>query len=347
MKVLVMAPDQLMTRAGGLRTQVVRTCQELRHLGHEIEYFDPWKEYNLEKFDVCHVFSMNLPSYFKSQIVVGKLPVVYSSVMWRNGSRLRIRFLVELMMKSPHLVLNDVVACRKMSQTATLILPNTHQEKKWLKEAIGVDVEKCVVIPNGADNHFSGIETAVLKADASYIPAKDFVFCCSVISERKNLLKLANVCVQLKLPLVIAGPFVDKRIQKRLQQLKRSGADITLMGSLDVNSPQLGYLYRSCRVFCLPSYYETPGIAALEAALNGANVVITKIGGAEDYFGNGAKYVDPYSELDIKKQLSRAWNEQDTQSRKAELVATISNSFSWASVAEQTANAYRQAMRLF
>ncbi|MBE3899534.1 hypothetical protein HJ158_09975 [Vibrio parahaemolyticus] len=87
MKVLVMAPDQLKARVGGLRTQVERTTEELVNLGVEVDYFCPWKEYNFSEYDLCHVFSMNTPNYFKSMMVKDKLPLVYSSVMWRTSSR--------------------------------------------------------------------------------------------------------------------------------------------------------------------------------------------------------------------------------------------------------------------
>jgi len=41
----------------------------------------------------------------------------------------------------------------------------------------------------------------------------------------------------------------------------------------------LASAYAACDVFVLPSMFETPGIAALEAGLAGAKIVITKYGG--------------------------------------------------------------------
>lgn len=335
-----MAPDQLRTRAGGLRTQVERTTVELQMLGHELTYFNPWDEYNFAEFDICHIFSMNSPTLFKFGLIKGKTPVVFSSVMWREGSRRLIRFLVEASIRSPYTITNDVIACRTMSKDADLILPNTHQEEGWLREAIGVDTSKCEVIPNGADDLFVDRSLEDLTAKSKVVFDDEFVFCCSVISTRKNLVRLANICVKNSLPLVIAGPVVDKTTERELRRIGEGTNLIRLVGNLQNNSDELGYLFKRCKVFCLPSFYETPGIAALEAGLCGANIVVTKIGGAEDYFGDMARYVNPYSQSDIESKVLDAWENGPTAGSEA-LPARIRTEFSWNAVAQKTVDAYK------
>lgn len=343
LRILIMAPDQLLTRAGGLRTQVERTAEELQRQGHYVDYFNPWKSYDFESFDICHIFSMNSPTFFKFLLVNGKLPIVFSSVMWREGNRKFIRALVELFLKSPFSILNDVIACRKMSLDANLILPNTHQEKDWLCDAIGVDITKCVVVPNGADDHFSASTLEDLRRDSAIDVEGEFVFCCSVISSRKNLKRLANVCVRNSLPLVIAGPIVDQDIAEYLKKVDAGRNIIRLVGKLENNSNELGFLYKACRVFCLPSFYETPGISALEAGLCNANIVVTRIGGADDYFDDTARYVDPYSEVDLEKKLLDAWQNGPPVSDKC-LPDLLRSEFSWSSVAAKTGAAYVRAL---
>lgn len=343
MKILVVAPDQILLRAGGLRTQVERTMKEISLLGVEVSYFDEWKEYDFVSYDLIHIFSMNAPNFYKVEALRKKAPLVISSVMWRQGNRTLIKLFVSIIRRIPIQLINDVVASRIIGEWAKVILPNTDEERKWLKESLGLH-NNYQVVPNGADNHFKGKNLEDLKRSSKHTYNKDFVFCASVISERKNLLKLAKACIKLGVPLVIAGPIVDINIYNALLKKKKNGAEIYILGELSKDSDELGYLYKACKVFCLPSYYETPGIAALEASLQGANLVITKIGGTREYFGNRACYIDPYSQKDIFKKLKYAWNRDWSEHFKNDLALHISKNYSWPEIAKKTKLVYEEVL---
>lgn len=345
MNILVAFPDALLTRAGGLRTQVERTCAELINLGVNVEFFNPNEEYDYTKFDLVHIFSMNTPTYFKALIFKDKIPLVFSSVMWRNGSRNKIRFLVELFRKSPYMILNDTLTCREMSTWANLILPNTDAEGVWLEEAVGVDINKCFTVPNGADDFFEKKTTEQLASSSNIKYDYDFILCVSVLSTRKNLINLANTAYRLNYPLVLVGPVVDTVVENHLKRLIEQGADIKIVGFLENSSDEIGYLFRTCRVFCLPSYYETPGIAALEAGLCGANIVITEVGGTKEYFNEFAIYIDPYDIKTLESGLKQAWSRDWNENCKQKLAEHIRSNFSWTAVARKTLAAYKQVSK--
>lgn len=345
MNVLIAFPDALLTRAGGLRTQVERTCAELTNLGVNIVFFNPNKEYDFSAYDLVHIFSMNTPTYFKALIFKGKIPLVFSSVMWRNGSRKKIRFLVELFRKSPYMLLNDTLTCREMSTWANLILPNTDAEALWLKEAVGVDINKCFTVPNGADDFFENKSLDQLKISSTIKYDHDFILCVSVLSTRKNLINLANVAYKLNYPLVLVGPVVDVVVEDHIKKLISQGANIEILGFLENSSNEIGYLFRKCKVFCLPSYYETPGIAALEAGLCGANLVITEVGGTKEYFNDYAIYIDPYNIDSLEKGLKNAWEREWSEGDKSALAEHIRNNFAWSAVAKKTLDAYKMVLR--
>jgi glycosyltransferase involved in cell wall biosynthesis len=342
-RVLVVAPDQLLTRSGGLRTQVLRTCQEMEKLGVIITFFNPWEIYNFKEYDLVHIFSMNAPNFYKSEIFNKKIPVVFSSVMWREGNRSIIKHIVNFILKMPIQLINDTVSCKIMADAANLILPNTQAELTWLNDCVDVDRSKCLVVPNGADNFFENCTDEFLIKNSSINIDKDFIFCSSVISQRKNLVRLAKVCLKLKVHLVIAGPIVDKDIYDQLIDLKnKSNLELTLLGQLAPDSYEMGYLLRFNKVFCLPSYYETPGIAALEAGLQGSNIVITSVGGTEEYFGHRALYIDPYSITDIENKLRTALERNWSQIERNDIKNHIQEKFSWQMVAQKTIRAYEK-----
>jgi glycosyltransferase involved in cell wall biosynthesis len=102
----------------------------------------------------------------------------------------------------------------------------------------------------------------------------------------------------------------------------------------------LASAYAACTVFVLPSMFETPGIAALEAGLAGAKIVITPHGGTREYFGEMADYVDPTSIDSIRNGIRTALQRPKT----ANLKDHIMREFLWQSVAAKTAAIYRKTL---
>src|SRR5207237_9013780 len=92
------------------------------------------------------------------------------------------------------------------------------------------------------------------------------------------------------------------------QECRRAGEDqVVWLGSLDHHDPLLASAYAAARVFALPSWFETPGLAALEAALAGCAVVVTPLGCAREYFGDRVEYVRPCGGAALARTIERAW----------------------------------------
>lgn len=68
-------------------------------------------------------------------------------------------------------------------------------------------------------------------------------------------------------------------------------------------------LLNSSWVYAQPSYFELPGIAALEAAALGCRMVLVDAGSVREYFGDEALYVDPDDPEDICFGLLQALGE--------------------------------------
>ena len=76
------------------------------------------------------------------------------------------------------------------------------------------------------------------------------------------------------------------------------------LGRLEHDDPLLASAYAAARVFALPSWFETPGLAALEAALAGCAVVITPFGSTREYFGELVEYARPGRPGEIDQALA-------------------------------------------
>ena len=76
---------------------------------------------------------------------------------------------------------------------------------------------------------------------------------------------------------------------------------------MEHDDPLLASACAAARVFALPSWFETPGLAALEAALAGCAVVITPFGSPREYFGDLVEYARPDRPGEVSRALGRCW----------------------------------------
>jgi glycosyltransferase involved in cell wall biosynthesis len=104
----------------------------------------------------------------------------------------------------------------------------------------------------------------------------------------------------------------------------------------------LSSAYAACDVFVLPGWFETPGLAALEAALAGAKVVATDGGSTKEYFEDKVLYIRPHKPADMRKKIAWALEADKT----AELKKMILDRYLWEKVAERTIEGYRRVLSM-
>lgn len=96
-------------------------------------------------------------------------------------------------------------------------------------------------------------------------------------------------------------------------------------------------LYQRHAVHCAPSWYETPGLASLEAAVRGLPIVVTRGGCTEEYFGPEAQYCEPGDPDSIREAIERVLAGDPLE----KLAAQIREKFTWKEAGERTMEAYR------
>ncbi len=140
------------------------------------------------------------------------------------------------------------------------------------------------------------------------------------------------------MPLVVIGQ-APAGFEEYARECRRAGGDgVSWLGQLDHHDPLLASAYSAARVFALPSWFETPGLAALEAALAGCPIVVTPYGSTRDYFGDLAEYARPHRIDEIARAVRSCW-ERGPDPRLAHLIA---NRYLWPKVAQITAEVYDQ-----
>jgi glycosyltransferase involved in cell wall biosynthesis len=193
--------------------------------------------------------------------------------------------------------------------------------------------EKIYVVPNGVD---PALRDAASDWFYQQTGLTDFVLCVGSVYSRKNQLTLVRALNQTELHLVLVGPTPSKRYLKMCRRYCKGRLHI--VGA--VSHPAIGAIYSRAAVHAQPSWYETPGLSSLEAALFGCRVVATIRGTARDYFGNLAQYCEPDNTASVRKAVLKALDEP----RHEALQKRIATDFTWDKAAHRTMEAYARIM---
>jgi len=332
MRILIASYPAVTILEGGILTQATSLHRELVKLGHQVELFDTWKSYDLKSWDWfylvgAHSGTVHLARAAKSLgLRLAVSPVFFSrrgpsalrlktawseSWGWYGGSRPEHGFTKEVC------VLADAV------------LPNTKAEAELITRGFGISREKVRVVPNGCDERF-----AAAKPDAfvQKYGRRDFVLYVGHMGPgRKNLLELIQAMAQIDRPLVLTVKELDNPYARRCREAAKLVRDCLILPAMPQDSELLGSAYAACDTFCLPSLFETPGLAALEAGMAGAKIVITSHGGTQEYFGDMARYVEP-SDMN---RLSAALQESLAAPKDSRLKEHIRGNFLWRHAAQR------------
>jgi glycosyltransferase involved in cell wall biosynthesis len=227
---------------------------------------------------------------------------------------------------------------RDLLHIADVVLPNSAAEAGQLGRLFGVGEGRIRVVPNGVLPSFG---TAAPDAFRERWGPEPYVLSVGRIEPRKNTLGLIRAVGELGVPMVHIGDPVPAH-DAYARECRRAGAGfVTWLGRLEHDDPLLASACAAARVFALPSWFETPGLSALEAALAGSAVAITPFGSTREYFGDLVAYCRPHRAEEIRRAIWECWD-RGPDHRLAPRVATH---YLWPIVAQITAEVYDQVAR--
>ena len=93
----------------------------------------------------------------------------------------------------------------------------------------------------------------------------------------------------------------------------------------------------------MPSLFETPGLASLEAAFCGCRLIVTTGGATREYFKDNALYVNPNDIDDIREKMLAILKDTKNRElhRKSEMLKQeILKIYNWKKIAESTYKIY-------
>ena len=224
---------------------------------------------------------------------------------------------------------------RDLLQLADLLLPNSRSEASQLRQLFGIEANRIVVVPNGVDSRFERGDANLFK---SRFEVSDFVLVPGRIEPRKNQLAVLLALWGSGIPVVVLGDAHPDHLGYFEECRRVADPGVTFVSRLGHDSPLLAAAYAAARVVVLASWFETPGLAALEGALAGAHIVVTNRGSAREYFGEMASYVRPNDLGAIRSAVRHAFKSPPNVALKEH----VRRSFLWENVARETAAAYQR-----
>jgi glycosyltransferase involved in cell wall biosynthesis len=335
--VLLHAASWTFQAPGGGEVQLLQTGAALERQGIRARPFNPWTD-RIEQARLLNLFGLTPEGLELARIArARRVPVVVSPICWFEPraigdsalSRLRHGFTWSVRRAVPF----GLGWKARLLETCDLILPNSAAESEHLARLFGADPGRIHVVPNGVDPRFAEADPAPFRKAFGTEP---FVLYVGRIEPRKNVLGLVRAARRGGWPLVVIGQVVPgfERYGERCRSEGRD--DVRWLGRIEHDDPLLASAYAAARVFVLPSWFETPGLAALEAALAGCPVVITPFGSTREYFADLAGYARPDRPGEIAAAIASVWE----RGRSPGLAERVRARFLWSQVALETAEAY-------
>jgi glycosyltransferase involved in cell wall biosynthesis len=340
MKVGYVAPMSISVVNGGLRNQAKSTIEHITEFGVEPVLVSPWEDIRSLNLDLIHVFGASIENEgIIDQINKQGIPFVLSPVFYSNRGASFIKSSLKLERFLGKKFRTDFNFKAAQCSKADLILPNTSDEAMLIQSGFSIPKNKVRIVPNGVEERFA---TATPDLFHKQFKIHDFVlFVGQAGAERKNVIKLLEIAPKIDAPIVIVGSFYNDAYGQKCRSLASKAGNILLIDAQDHESDLLASAYAACKVFVLPSQFETPGIAAMEAALAGANIVITEKGGTKDYFKKHAEYINPAS----ANSLLNGINKMLVKEHSNELKDHILEHFTWIKVADKTVQRYKELLQ--
>ena len=338
--VLLHAHSAAFQAPGGGENQLVQTARHLEDLGVAVRPFCPWSD-RLERSRLLHLFGMSREGLELARVAKARgVKIALSPICWVEPAA------IAALAPNPARAALDLAKWgalvawrrrpswrRELLGLADAILPNSRAEARQLIRLFGADPSIVRVVPNGVEPRFAQADPAAFR---ERFGEGDFVLYVGRVEPRKGVLPLIRGLRPTGLPLVVMGDAVPGHEGYARACREESEGFARWVPRVEHDDPLLASAYAAARVFALTSWFETPGLAALEAALAGRAVVVTPLGCTREYFGERVGYARPGRPAELARAVTAAWEGGPDPTLRAH----VGGHYLWSDVARATAGAY-------
>lgn len=220
--------------------------------------------------------------------------------------------------------INDALFCRLIHDRRTICVSNfvrddllTHGFREELTDVVSLGV-----------NMYDGATSE-----------EDFILFTGRLVGTKGVRYLIEAMRSVDSRLVIMGQGPEAERLKALA--KRFGVEDKVTFTGHVSEEEKVRLMSSCKIFAIPSLFESFGLAVAEAMTYGKPVVASDVGGLPEVVGDGGILVPPRSPSDIAAALNRLLKDDDLRHDMGQRAKRHIARFSWDNIASRMEQIYR------
>lgn len=341
---------------GGDLQQMRETAAALRHRGVEVETSCRLPA-SPAGFDLVHLFNTTRINETWQHFLAARrlgIPVVVSPI-WHSMAEMRRHYAAQHGLPwfpiwhygglreayyarrsgcrlDPRAVLRYRACQRRVAAGADLLLPNSRAEARILESELGVQARRVEIVPNGFN-----VALARAAEQARGTDPRRGLVCAGRLEPRKNPLGVIRAFQRLP-PGAGTLRFYGALNPGHARHAAAFQAAL-VPGRVEyagcVAPAELYQAFARAQVVVLASFFETTGLAALEALACGARVVVSDSPYSREYFRDLAFYSDPYDDASIARALAQALAAPPVP------VPDWIDSFSWERVGQLTHEAYQ------
>lgn len=296
MKIAIYKPTVSVSPVCGVKVQGKMWRDGLVALGHQVDLVNIWDDYDWDSYD--WLIMMGYGGNFRdSSRAFSKLVkrLAIAPIVDPDCGYIKYKFYTKYWGNQKHLGLSSRFHDLYLNKDVyKLWLVRSDFEKSYVTKCLEIDESLIDLVP---------LQYRVPSCDT--MPLKEnFCFHASrLAASNKNVPRLVEAAKKYGFNLVLAGMLASAEEKQWLHNMIDGNANIKYVGQL-TDEELLSY-YRRCKVFALPSITEGVGMVALEAAANGAEIVLTNDGGPKYYLKDHAEIINPYSVDDIGRAVMK------------------------------------------
>lgn len=328
----IITPHAVVDSTNGIKSHAITWANALRNKGYQVDLIDTWGYYDWPSYDAIHFFGNgSWVNTIRTYLSKKNPKCVYSPIYDPNNFlESRNQQIQKKISKLTHGKWNCALynVCREY-QGYKKILVRTDHEHEMIKKLFDVPEEVIAKVPLSYSH--------ILKYEENLPQKEDFVFHMSLFTQpRKNVIRLIQAALKYNFKLKIAGNPGTKEAYQEFIKAINNAPNIEVLGF--ISEEEKLDLYRRAKVFALPSISEGVGIVAVDAALYGADIVVTNIGGPKEYYNGMAEIVNPYNVDEIGQACIRLLNGKTYQPK---LRKHINDNYSLDAIANKLIREYK------
>lgn len=332
MKIAIYKPTVSVSPVCGVKVQGKMWRDGLVALGHQVDLVNIWDDYDWDSYD--WMIMMGYGGNFRdSSRAFSKLVkrLAIAPIIDPDCGYTKYKFYTKYWGNQKHLGLSSRFHDLYLNKDFyKLWLVRSDFEKSYVTKCLDIDESLIDLVP---------LQYRVPSCDT--MPLKEnFCFHASrLAASNKNVPRLVEATKKYGFNLVLAGLLASEEEKQWLHNMIDGYDNIKYVGQL--TDEELVNYYRKCKVFALPSITEGVGMVALEAAANGAEIVLTNDGGPKYYLKDHAEIINPYSVDDIGRAVMKLMERNVYQPA---LLDYMKNNFSAEACSKQLEKALKDRM---